>query len=89
MPVTSAICTPKNNDTVKLENGFIELTGYAWSGGGNRIVRVDVTTDQGKTWHVAELEQLDNKVAPSGRHWAWTLWKLQVPVDKNQKEVSF
>lgn len=88
MPVTSSICVPKNNDTVRVKDGFIELKGYAWSGGGNRVVRVDVTADEGKTWHVAELEQLGSKVAPSGRHWGWTLWKIKIPVDKNQKQVS-
>uniref|UniRef100_A0A336LNS1 sulfite oxidase n=1 Tax=Culicoides sonorensis TaxID=179676 RepID=A0A336LNS1_CULSO len=89
MPVTSAICTPANGDKVKVnKNGRIELKGYAWSGGGNRIVRVDITSDEGKTWHVAELEQEDNEVAPSGRHWGWTLWKIELPVPKNSKEVT-
>lgn len=88
MPVTSAICTPANGDTVKVKNGCIELKGYAWSGGGNRIVRVDITGDQGKTWHVAELEQEDNNKAPTGRHWGWSLWTIKLPVDKNVKDVT-
>ena len=28
----------------------VEIKGYAWSGQGNRIARVDLTTDGGKTW---------------------------------------
>ena len=29
--------------------------GYAWSGGGRGIVRVDVSADGGATWHTAQL----------------------------------
>jgi sulfane dehydrogenase subunit SoxC len=36
--------------------GFYELTGLAWSGRG-RIERVEVTTDGGKTWVSAELQE--------------------------------
>jgi len=40
----------------KLEGpGFYEITGLAWSGRG-RIKRVEVTTDGGKSWHLAELQ---------------------------------
>ena len=30
---------------------------YAWSGGGKGIIRVDVSVDGGKTWHVANLQR--------------------------------
>lgn len=33
----------------------MSVKGYAWSGGGRGIVRVDVTADGGKTWHTAGL----------------------------------
>ena len=35
--------------------GCIEVSGYAFSGAGRRIVRVDVSADDGKTWCQAEL----------------------------------
>ncbi|XP_037823672.1 sulfite oxidase, mitochondrial isoform X2 [Lucilia sericata] len=83
MPVTSAICTPAHGDKVKVsEDGFVEVRGYAWSGGGRRIVRVDLTADQGKSWHVATLEQEDE---PDGRHYGWSLWTIRIPVDPKQK----
>ena len=31
------------------------VRGYAFSGGGHAIVRVDVSADGGKTWQTAEL----------------------------------
>lgn len=83
MPVTSAICTPAQGEKVKItDDGFIEVRGYAWSGGGRRIVRVDLTADQGKNWHVAELEQEDE---PDGRHYGWSLWTIRIPVDPKLK----
>jgi sulfane dehydrogenase subunit SoxC len=36
--------------------GFHEISGLAWSGRG-RIARVDVTTDDGRTWQPARLEE--------------------------------
>jgi sulfane dehydrogenase subunit SoxC len=35
--------------------GFYEITGLAWSGRG-RVKRVEVSTDGGETWQVAELQ---------------------------------
>ncbi len=32
------------------------VRGYAYSGGGRNIIRVDVSPDGGKTWHVATLD---------------------------------
>ncbi|XP_023245884.1 probable sulfite oxidase, mitochondrial isoform X2 [Copidosoma floridanum] len=88
MPVTSAICVPQKGDKVPVgENGTITVKGYAWSGGGNKIIRVDVTADEGKTWHIADLVAQD-KNAKEGRHYAWTLWSLELPVDKSKRQVE-
>ncbi len=50
--------------------------GYAWAGGGRRIVRVDLTADGGRTWTSADA--LEQDTAHSPRHWSWTLWKVYV-----------
>lgn len=82
MPVTSAICSPQSGDKVPVMNGMVTVKGYAWSGGGNKIVRVDVTSDGGETWHVAELEKEEGDTinSPTGRDWAWSLWTINIPV---------
>uniref|UniRef100_D3TPZ1 sulfite oxidase n=1 Tax=Glossina morsitans morsitans TaxID=37546 RepID=D3TPZ1_GLOMM len=81
MPVTSAICSPNVGEKVKISpKGFITVRGYAWSGGGRRIVRVDITANKGKSWYVADLEQED---LPDGRHYGWSLWTVHIPVDKS------
>lgn len=37
-------------------HGFIEITGLAWSGRG-KVKRVDVSTDGGRNWHPARLQE--------------------------------
>ena len=67
MPVNSAICTPRQGQT--LEPGQIMLAGWA-TASERSISRVDVSIDGGRSWRQATLEQ--NAEAPS----AWTLWSL-------------
>lgn len=86
LPVISAICIPGEGETVKLDDGKLFIKGYAWSGNGQKIVRVDVTTDGGKTWHVANLDCQENVEPP--QHWSWTLWSVRVPVEENSKQVE-
>jgi sulfite oxidase len=65
------------------------LEGYAWSGGGRPIIRVDVSADGGKTWSAANLDAMDPACVDSySRCWAWTLWSASVPVPKGVKEAQ-
>ncbi|NXY80720.1 SUOX oxidase, partial [Glareola pratincola] len=57
--------------------GELTVKGYAWSGGGREVVRVDVSLDGGRTWRVAQLR--GERPAP-GKAWAWRLWELQAAV---------
>jgi len=61
------------------------LLGYAWSGGGRSVVRVDVSADAGKTWQQADLRC--GPCNDSGRQWAWTLWSIEVPVPQKSNQV--
>ena len=58
------------------------VKGYAWSGGGQGIIRVDVSVDGGKTWHVAQLKKVPQR---AGRGWAWALWEAVVPLPAGAK----
>ena len=57
----------------------VTVKGYAWSGGGNGIVRVDVSVDGGTTWQDATLKKIDQQ---PGRGWAWALWECEVEIPK-------
>jgi sulfane dehydrogenase subunit SoxC len=50
--------------------GFYEVTGLAWSGRG-RIARVEVTTDGGKTWHLASLQDPILPIAQTRFRYPW------------------
>ena len=63
----------------------VAMQGYAYSGGGRAISRVDVSLDGGKTWDQAELLD-DCATDPRGCHgnkdWSWKRWRYkgQLPV---------
>lgn len=59
-----------------LEEDCVLVEGYCYSGGGRRIVRVDVSADGGTTWHQAEL--LANE-AKGAKAWAWRRWRWITP----------
>lgn len=84
MPVTSAICSPSAGALVT--PGELEVKGYAWSGGGRRIIRVDLTADGGKTW--TQADTLEQDTARHSRHWGWTIWKGKVVVPAGSPDVE-
>lgn len=77
MPVQSAITTPRSGAAVSSDLDTVEFKGYAYSGGGREIIRVDVSADGGKTWIPAELTESKQ---PPFRAWAWKLWEADVPI---------
>jgi sulfite oxidase len=83
-PVTSAIIEPHAGDTFE-PGQAIDARGFAWSGGGRGIVRVDVSADGGKTWTTAKL--LDGATQPPNRAWAWTFWEAEIPCPPGATEV--
>ncbi|XP_045538196.1 sulfite oxidase, mitochondrial isoform X1 [Papilio machaon] len=85
LPVTSAICAPRHGDTVTVRHGHIEAAGYAYSGGGARVVRVDVSADGGRSWTEARLQQ---DAAPHREHYAWTLWTVRLPVPAHAAQAE-
>ncbi|MBN3291953.1 SUOX protein, partial [Polypterus senegalus] len=90
LPIQSAITEPENGAILEKDSDMLTIKGYAWSGGGREVVRVDVSLDGGKTWCVAELRSAEGEEAPPlGKAWAWKLWQLSVPFppDMNQLDI--
>lgn len=59
-----------------LEEDFVKIAGYAYSGGGRAIQRVDVSVDGGVSWRQGTLEPNEAK---GSKAWAWTKWTHVVP----------
>lgn len=76
-PVQSAV-TRTIRHGVKGSEQFV-MEGYAYAGGGRKIVRVDVSPDNGETWHQAQLLADDAK---GYKAWGWQRWKTSVPQNK-------
>mmetsp|Transcript_19730 Transcript_19730/g.50088 ORF Transcript_19730/g.50088 Transcript_19730/m.50088 type:complete len:564 (+) Transcript_19730:209-1900(+) len=85
MPVQSAICNLKDGASVPASDGTVEVKGYAWSGGGKGVSRVDVSADGGATWETAELH---TSPQPYNRQWGWTLWRADLPVPSHGKHMD-
>uniref|UniRef100_K3WL08 Sulfite oxidase n=1 Tax=Globisporangium ultimum (strain ATCC 200006 / CBS 805.95 / DAOM BR144) TaxID=431595 RepID=K3WL08_GLOUD len=93
LPVQSAIMQPNDGATVVLQTSsdtsetLLPVEGYAWSGGGRSIVRVDVSIDGGHTWTTAKLHEAAKRQRYN-RAWAWTPWTLEIRVPRDTKEVE-
>ncbi|KIW67388.1 hypothetical protein PV04_06647 [Phialophora macrospora] len=62
----------------------VEVEGYAYSGGGRKIIRVDFSADGGRTWQQADLLPDECKGQKS---WSWRRW--QTIVSKPAAESEF
>ncbi|XP_029288391.1 sulfite oxidase, mitochondrial [Cottoperca gobio] len=93
LPIQSAITSPANGAVVDRSLEEVTVKGYAWSGGGREVVRVDVSLDGGKTWQVAQLRSSEKGQAPEpspppGRAWAWKLWEVTAPLPAEAQELE-
>ncbi|CAL9217588.1 unnamed protein product [Arabidopsis halleri] len=81
--INSVITTPCHEEILPI-NAFTTqrpytLKGYAYSGGGKKVTRVEVTVDGGETWNVCELDHQE-KPNKYGKFWCWCFWSLEVEV---------
>lgn len=84
MPVNSVVGIPQTGETVKVgRDEMTAITGYALpSGEDGPITRVEVSTDDGKTWADAELfDESDDQVSSK---WSWALWRCRVKLSPGE-----
>ncbi len=76
----SVICTPTAGATLKA--GKITVAGYALPAGqaGTALARVEVSTDGGRSWTPAKLED-------SAKPYCWQLWRAEVDVEPATKQL--
>jgi len=75
MPVSSAIIFPQDKQVV-IHDGKINVKGWAYSGGGNWVERVEISPNGGSVWYAVDQEEMTEK-----HYHAWRLWNIDVPVD--------
>jgi sulfite oxidase len=77
-PVNAVICSPQEGEHIAGRS--VRVHGYACAGGGRTIERVDLSTDGGKTWINARL---DEQLSP----WAWQLWNADLGLAPGINEI--
>jgi len=77
--IKSGIGKPANKEVI--ESKEYTISGYAFDGGNHGgIAKVEVSTDEGKTWNDAEIWASDSPLA-------WSLWKYTWQVPSNDKQL--
>ncbi|KAF1319037.1 Nitrate reductase [nadph], partial [Globisporangium splendens] len=85
--VNSVLLSPAHTEVLDLKNasspadGTYRVSGYAYSGGGRRIIRVEVTLDDGMAWENCRI-QYTEKPNAYGKMWCWVQYELQIPLQK-------
>ncbi|KAF9608459.1 hypothetical protein IFM89_009825 [Coptis chinensis] len=81
--INSVITTPCHEEILPINSATTQmpytLKGYAYSGGGKKVTRVEVTLDNGETWLVSTLDHPE-KPSRYGKYWCWCFWSLEVEV---------
>ncbi|KAL3813893.1 hypothetical protein ACJIZ3_015161 [Penstemon smallii] len=76
-----------------VEPGKVTIKGYAVSGGGRGIERVDVSIDGGKTWFEASKSQKASTTPyisddENSDKWAWVLFEAEADISRRTEIVA-
>ncbi|XXG87210.1 hypothetical protein AAC387_Pa11g1954 [Persea americana] len=81
--INSVITSPGNEEILPINSVTMQrpskLKGYAYSGGGKKVTRVEVTMDGGDTWRICEIDRPE-KPTKYGKYWCWCFWSLDVEI---------
>lgn len=71
-PLNSAIAV------VEVATTTLYAKGYAVSGSNGQIDRVEISLDEGDTWHSTQI------IYQEGR-WSWTLWETRMELSEKER----
>ncbi|XP_062110766.1 nitrate reductase [NADH]-like [Humulus lupulus] len=79
--INSVITTPCHGEILPINSWTTQrpytLKGYAYSGGGKKVTRVEITMDGEETWQVCKLDHPE-KPNKYGKYWCWCFWSFEV-----------
>ncbi|RCV07051.1 hypothetical protein SETIT_1G212900v2 [Setaria italica] len=83
MNTNSVITTPGHGDILPINattaQSAYTVKGFAYSGAGKKVTRVEVTLDGGETWLLCALNHPE-KPTKYGKYWCWCFWSVNVEV---------
>jgi nitrate reductase (NAD(P)H) len=89
MNINSAMFEPRHNSYFKLTGpkvaNTMKVCGYAYAGGGLKIIRAEISLDSGKTWEMTDLTRPEDAIAEArgtDKHWCWSWWETEVDATK-------
>jgi nitrate reductase (NAD(P)H) len=78
--VNSVVLAPAHGEQLDLSgDDFYTISGYAYSGGGRKVIRVELTLNDGKSWQDCRIIYTEKPNA-YGKMWCWVQYELRVPV---------
>lgn len=80
LSLNSVITQPDHNTTISIADSVdktFEIGGFAHTGGGRKVTRVEITLDHGVTW---EVTTIDRKERPNdyGLYFCWVWWQIEI-----------
>ncbi|ETN43344.1 uncharacterized protein HMPREF1541_02503 [Cyphellophora europaea CBS 101466] len=95
LSTNSTICYPQHEEQLCLKGtpDMYRAKGYAYSGGGRRITRVEISLDKGKNWRLANIDYAEDKYRETEKQlfggrvdmswrescFCWCFWTLDIP----------
>eukprot|EP00182_Erythrolobus_australicus_P000417 CAMPEP_0185833810 /NCGR_PEP_ID=MMETSP1353-20130828/3516_1 /TAXON_ID=1077150 /ORGANISM="Erythrolobus australicus, Strain CCMP3124" /LENGTH=888 /DNA_ID=CAMNT_0028532139 /DNA_START=67 /DNA_END=2733 /DNA_ORIENTATION=+ len=83
--IQSAMANPNHDERLDLRSmtpdAEYTIRGYAYSGGGRKVTRVEVSFDGGKTWELTEVDRPEERFSHTtkyGRYYCWVFWSLKI-----------
>ncbi len=80
--INSAIASPAHGEVVQLAAGAstYAMRGYAYTGGGRKVTRVEVSFNGGDTWDLTTLKHLPD--SEGGYNWCWCFWTFEADLSQ-------
>ena len=87
MNINSAMFEPRHNSFVEEKNlpKTVKVSGYAYTGGGHKIIRAEISLDSGKSWEITDLSRPEDEIAEArgtDKHWCWAWWETEVDMSR-------
>ena len=81
--INGAIIHPQHEETLHAPMKKYTIKGYAYSGGGRKVIRAEVSFDQGLSWKLANINVREKPRWAAGssgdkaKHWCWCHWEYE------------
>ena len=81
--VNSCIACPGHDEVINVSIDSTASTaylmkGYAYSGGGRSVSRIELSFDQGDSWKLTTILPYPTEYIRRGKYWSWFFWEYQV-----------